>query len=96
MNYPSRMNAAAVKLISKLLQKDISRRYGNLVNGAQDIKDHQFYEPISWDPAKVFTYRGSIRPEKFDRAKYEWFAAEAVVTDTKKCSDKDSALFNGF
>jgi len=98
VNYPSTMHCDATDLISKLLQKDISRRYGNLVNGAQDIKDHVFYinSGISWDPKKVFTYRGSIKPDKFESSKYDWLSAEAIVTDAKKCADKDQSLFHGF
>ena len=42
------------------------------------------------------TYRGSIKPDKFDSSKYDWLNAEAIVTDAKKCADKDQALFNGF
>ena len=54
------MDPDAIDLVSKLLQKDISRRYGNMVAGAKDIKDNQFYAHINWD--SPYGYRGSIRP----------------------------------
>ena len=47
VNYPAKMDHDASDLISKLLQKDITRRYGNLKDGAKDIKDHAFYSKAS-------------------------------------------------
>uniref|UniRef100_A0A171AUD1 Camp-dependent protein kinase catalytic subunit-like protein n=1 Tax=Triatoma infestans TaxID=30076 RepID=A0A171AUD1_TRIIF len=35
-------------LIKHILQVDLSRRYGNLKNGADDIKDHNFYNNVPW------------------------------------------------
>ncbi len=31
-----------------LLRRDLSKRYGNLKNGTQDIKGHRFFEKIDW------------------------------------------------
>ena len=36
-------------LIKHLLDKDISRRYGNLKNGVDDIKNHEFFKSLNWD-----------------------------------------------
>ena len=36
-------------LIKHLLDKDISRRYGNLKNGVEDIKNHEFFKTMNWD-----------------------------------------------
>ena len=77
VNYPSKMPALAVDLVGKLLQKDITRRYGNLKDGAGDIKNHAVYKEagheFSWDSA--FAQRASVLPDKFDKGKYEWVAA---------------------
>lgn len=35
-------------LIYNILQVDLSRRFGNLKNGVDDIKNHQWFRPILW------------------------------------------------
>jgi hypothetical protein len=35
-------------MIKHLLRRDLSKRYGNLKNGINDIKDHRFFESLSW------------------------------------------------
>jgi len=94
INYPAAMDADAKELISKLLQKDISRRLGNLVGGAKDIKDSRFYTGIDW--ANPFHYRGSIKPLPFDSAKHEWLLADTIVTEAQKCREEDQTLFKDF
>ena len=96
VNYPPAMNPDAVDLISKLLQKDISRRYGNLREGAKDIKEHAFFKGASFPWDAPFAMRGSIKPDEFNKSKYEWFPAEQLVTETKTCRKEDQALFDGF
>lgn len=31
-----------------LLRRDLSKRYGNLKNGVDDIKNHRFFETFQW------------------------------------------------
>ena len=40
--------------------------------------------------------RASVLPDKFDKGKYEWVAADTIVTEAKPCKDDDQALFDGF
>ena len=94
VTYPSDMDADAIDLVSKLLQKDISRRYGNMVAGAKDIKDHKFYAHVDW--SSPYGYRGSIRPAKFEPAKHDWLPALEVVTESKPLKPQDQALFASF
>jgi len=35
-------------LIKHLLRRDLSKRYGNLKNGAEDVKNHKFFENFQW------------------------------------------------
>ena len=94
--YPDKMDRDAVELISKLLQKDISRRYGNLRDGCKDIKEHPFYKKHGFDWTD-FAQRASVcTPSKFDPTKYEWLAAESIVTEAKPCKPDESAMFDGF
>jgi protein kinase A len=34
--------------VKHLLRRDLSKRFGNLKNGAEDIKTHRFFENFSW------------------------------------------------
>jgi hypothetical protein len=88
--------AQAVDLISKLLQKDISRRYGNLRDGAKDIKEHRFYTGSSFDWNNYEQRAAAFKPPPFDPSKYEWLPARTIVTEAKPCKAEDSALFASF
>ena len=96
ITYPPTMDADATDLISKLLQKEISRRYGNLVNGCKDIKDHPFYAKAGFDWSDYSQRAAALKPTAFDASKYEWLPAESIVTEAKPCKPDDHALFDGF
>jgi hypothetical protein len=34
--------------VKHLLRRDLSKRFGNLKNGVDDIKNHRFFEGFSW------------------------------------------------
>ena len=97
VNYPPKMDGEAVELISKLLQKDISRRYGNLRDGCKDIKEHPFYAKHGFD-WENFSQRGTaFKPPKFDPSKYEWLPAESLVKDDRPLANpEDGRLFDNF
>jgi len=96
VNYPPKMDPEAVDLISKLLQKDITRRYGNLRDGCKDIKEHAFYARHGFD-WNNFAQRGAaFNPPKFDPSKYEWLPAASIVTEAKPCKPEDQASFANF
>lgn len=35
-------------MVKHLLQADLSKRYGNLKNASQDVKNHRFFDIINW------------------------------------------------
>jgi len=39
----------AKSLVKHLLVADLSKRYGNLKNGANDIKTHRWFNVIDWN-----------------------------------------------
>ena len=49
IKFTSDFDDASKSLIKHLLDKDISRRYGNLKNGVEDIKNHEFFKTMNWD-----------------------------------------------
>ena len=46
--YPDGFDSHLKSLVKHLLRRDLSKRYGNLVGGISDIKDHRFFKPINW------------------------------------------------
>ena len=46
--YPDGFDSNLKSLVKHLLRRDLSKRFGNLVGGISDIKDHRFFKPINW------------------------------------------------
>jgi len=49
INYPRHVKKEARELISGLVTNDLSRRLGNLKNGAKDITGHTWFRGLSWE-----------------------------------------------
>ena len=47
--YPDGFDSRLKSLTKHLLRRDLSKRFGNLKDGANDIKTHRFFEDINWD-----------------------------------------------
>ena len=47
--YPDGFDSKLKSLIKHLLRRDLSKRFGNLKDGAEDIKTHRFFEDINFD-----------------------------------------------
>jgi protein kinase A len=47
---PSSFHNDLKDLIKNILQTDLTKRYGNLKNGVEDIKSHAWFKPIEWMP----------------------------------------------
>ena len=96
VNFGPKMDPDAIDLISKLLEKDISRRYGNLLDGCKDIKEHPFYKSANFDWSNYAQRGSAFQPITFDASKYEWLAAESIVTEAKPCKEADQKQFADF
>merc|ERR1712139_237068 len=46
--FPKVFNKEAKGLVKKLLTADLGKRYGNLKNGVDDIKQHKWFQNIIW------------------------------------------------
>ena len=47
--YPDGFDSRLKSLTKHLLRRDLSKRFGNLKDGAADIKSHRFFEDINYD-----------------------------------------------
>jgi len=48
VSFPPHVDPIAKDLIRRLLTADLSKRLGNLRNGATDVKRHPWFEGVSW------------------------------------------------
>lgn len=71
VKFPSHFDPNAKDLIKNLLATDLSQRYGNLKNGADDIKNHAWFQGVDW--GKV--YRCEIKPPYLPTVKHPGDAA---------------------
>ncbi|KAI9012554.1 kinase-like domain-containing protein [Phycomyces nitens] len=49
IHWPSYLDPHAKDLLKRLLTSDLSRRYGNLRNGAEDIKNHAWFSGVEFE-----------------------------------------------
>jgi serine/threonine protein kinase len=47
--YPDGFDSRLKSLTKHLLRRDLSKRFGNLKDGANDIKNHRFFEEINFE-----------------------------------------------
>lgn len=48
IQYPEHFSSEATDLVSHLAIGDVSKRYGNLANGSNDIFYHPFFAYVDW------------------------------------------------
>jgi len=46
--YPDGFDGKCKSLVKHLLRRDLSKRFGNLKDGANDLKNHRFFEDINF------------------------------------------------
>jgi serine/threonine protein kinase len=49
IKFPSKFDSSAKSIIKHLLDVDLTKRYGNLSKGVDDIKNHRFFKGFDWD-----------------------------------------------
>ncbi|CAK74108.1 unnamed protein product (macronuclear) [Paramecium tetraurelia] len=48
VKFPRNFDNEAKSLVKHLLEQDVTKRFGNLKNGVDDIKQHKWYETLNW------------------------------------------------
>lgn len=96
VKFPKKFDKDCKSLVKHLLEPDLSKRYGNLKNGAQDIKTHRVFDIINF---KLLLQKAVIAPYKpivksaGDTSNFGVYSAtdEALVTPVK---EKDDPFLN--
>ena len=57
VRFPSHFSSDLKDLLRNLLQVDLTKRYGNLKNGVNDIKGHKWYATTDW----IAIYQKKVR-----------------------------------
>ena len=57
VRYPSHFSSDLKDLLRNLLQVDLTKRYGNLKNGVNDIKGHKWFATTDW----IAVYQKKVR-----------------------------------
>ncbi|KAI8914349.1 kinase-like domain-containing protein [Gorgonomyces haynaldii] len=53
LRFPPHFDPNAKDLVKRLLTTDLSKRFGNLKEGVQDIKRHKWFAGVEWDKLKA-------------------------------------------
>ncbi|KER22068.1 hypothetical protein T265_09755 [Opisthorchis viverrini] len=96
VRFPGHVSSDLKNLLKQLLQTDLTKRFGNLKNGVNDIKCHRWFTPINW----VVIYRKEatapfIPPCKGpgDTSNFDDYEEEPLrITNTNYCA-KEFAQF---
>ncbi|KCV72224.1 AGC/PKA protein kinase [Fonticula alba] len=62
VRFPSVVSQNARDLIHRLLQPDLSKRFGNLKNGAMDIKNHRWFMGVDWQAVEKLEVPPPFKP----------------------------------
>jgi serine/threonine protein kinase len=60
--FPSNFNKEAKSLVKHLLVHDLTKRYGNLKNGAGDIKIHRWFNGFDWSACEKMELTSFYKP----------------------------------
>jgi protein kinase A len=98
VRWPPHIDPYAKDLIKRLLTADLTKRYGNLKGGVQDIKRHKWFADVDWKkmrrceipPPIVPVIKGDGDTSNFDQ--YD----ETNEVYGRQGDDPHAALFVGF
>ena len=62
VKFPSSFPSNAKSLVKHLLVQDLSKRYGNLKNGVNDIKNHRFFKDLDWSALVKYKIKPAYIP----------------------------------
>jgi len=96
--FPSHVGHQARDLIRRFLTADRTRRYGNMVNGVLDVKQHPWFAGMDWDLLYAGKIKAPIVPETTsvsDFSNYDDYPEENLVKSNQN-TDEYKGLFDEF
>ncbi|XBW34656.1 hypothetical protein QEN19_000223 [Hanseniaspora menglaensis] len=108
LKFPSSKNFTphVIDLLTRLINRDLSQRLGNLQNGVEDIKNHIWFQEVNWvkmSKKNIETpYEPPIKAGHGDTSQYEFFEEDSddmkqygIMLNTDE-SDPYDNMFEGF
>ncbi|KAF7261268.1 hypothetical protein EG68_01182 [Paragonimus skrjabini miyazakii] len=89
VRFPAHVSSELKNLLKQLLQTDLTKRFGNLKNGVNDIKCHKWFRPINW----LAVYRKELEAPYIppckgpgDTSNFDEYTEEPLrITNTNYC-----------
>ncbi|XP_071954339.1 cAMP-dependent protein kinase catalytic subunit beta isoform X2 [Antedon mediterranea] len=90
VRFPSHFTADLKDLLRNLLQVDLTKRYGNLKNGVNDIKGHKWFSTTDWIAIYQKRVEAPFIPKvagASDTSNFDDYEEESlVISSTEKCA----------
>lgn len=96
------MPKLASNLISRLLEKDLSKRLGNMKKGGEEVKRHRFFEGTDWQAvaSQRFPAGSVLKPNltgEADTSRFEGAGSGGpAINDAAVIPRSQQALFSGW
>jgi protein kinase A len=91
VRFPRSFDSSSRSLIKHLLAKDLSKKYGNLKGGVNDIKHHRFFNGIHWQRLLQKSVPMAYLPKINDTRDFSHFPdypeSSTLPTQVKKSED---------
>jgi protein kinase A len=91
--FPKYFDKNAKALVKKLLTADLSKRYGNLKDGANDITDHKWFQGLDLKELESYRYPAPYKPAMKDEQDVSNFED---IPDSKELPPKVAATQDPF
>jgi len=90
VRFPSHFSSDLKDLLRNLLQVDLTKRYGNLKNGVNDIKGHKWYATTDWIAIYQKKVEAHFKPTckgAGDTSNFDDYEEEPLrISSTEKCA----------
>ncbi|KAL3319706.1 cAMP-dependent protein kinase catalytic subunit 1 [Cichlidogyrus casuarinus] len=96
VRFPSHFSSDLKDLLRNLLQVDLTKRFGNLKNGVNDIKNHKWYSTTDWISIFGKKVEAPFCPKvngKDDTANFDTYEEEDLKISTTEKHTKEFADF---
>mmetsp|Transcript_15218 Transcript_15218/g.49953 ORF Transcript_15218/g.49953 Transcript_15218/m.49953 type:complete len:373 (+) Transcript_15218:124-1242(+) len=99
LDFPSHFSRSSRDLVKKLLQADLTKRYGNLKGGARDIKVHPYFAGTDWGAVVRRELPAPIKPivkGEDDVSNFDDYSDVGPLEHEFVLNESDQELFNSF